>query len=80
MSSSRTVPDPTIALRLNSTERGPIPLQNKNGIPEQWHYDSYCALEALATDYIDVMLHQPDALVRRGDVALSEHMSGALCQ
>ena len=43
---------------------------------EQWHCDSSCehidtstegSLKALGTDYIDAMLHRPDALVEPGE-------------
>lgn len=68
------------ALKLSTTEREQITLQTKTGIiAEQWHYDSSYehivtsaeeSLEALGTDYIDVLLlHRPDALVEPEEVA-----------
>jgi predicted oxidoreductase len=68
------------ALKLSGTEREQIILQTKTGIvAEEWHYDSSYehivtsveeSLEALGTDYIDVLLlHRPDALVEPEEVA-----------
>ena len=68
------------ALKLSTTEREQITLQTKTGIvAEEWHYDSSYehivtsaeeSLEALGTDYIDVLLlHRPDALVEPEEVA-----------
>ena len=68
------------ALNLSSSEREQITLQTKTGIvAEEWHYDSSYdhivasaeeSLEALGTDYIDVLLlHRPDALVEPEQVA-----------
>lgn len=68
------------ALNLSPTEREQITLQTKTGIvAEQLHYDSSYehivtsaeeSLEALGTDYIDVLLlHRPDALVEPEEVA-----------
>lgn len=68
------------ALNLSTTEREQITLQTKTGIvAEEWHYDSSYqhivtsteeSLEALGTDYIDVLLlHRPDALVEPEEVA-----------
>ncbi|MFC9335950.1 aldo/keto reductase family oxidoreductase [Arthrobacter sp. NPDC057009] len=68
------------ALKLTSSEREQITLQTKTGIvAEEWHYDSSYdhimasaegSLEALGTDYIDVLLlHRPDALVEPEEVA-----------
>lgn len=68
------------ALNLSTAEREQITLQKKTGIvAEEWHYDSSYehivtsaeeSLEALGTDYIDVLLlHRPDALVEPEEVA-----------
>ena len=68
------------ALNLSPSEREQITLQTKTGIvAEEWHYDSSYdhivtsaeeSLEALGTDYIDVLLlHRPDALVEPEEVA-----------
>lgn len=68
------------ALKLSGTEREQIILQTKTGIvADEWHYDSSYehivasveeSLEALGTDYIDVLLlHRPDALVEPEEVA-----------
>jgi predicted oxidoreductase len=68
------------ALKLSSSEREQIILQTKTGIVgKDWHYDSSYShivtsvdesLEALCTDYIDVLLlHRPDALVEPEEVA-----------
>ena len=68
------------ALKLSTAEREQITLQTKTGIvAEEWHYDSSYehivtsaekSLEALGTDYIDVLLlHRPDALVEPEEVA-----------
>lgn len=68
------------ALKLSPSEREQITLQTKTGIvAKEWHYDSSYehivtsaeeSLEALGTDYIDVLLlHRPDALVEPEEVA-----------
>ncbi|MHA2787558.1 aldo/keto reductase [Corynebacterium sp. S7] len=68
------------ALHLSSSEREQITLQTKTGIVlDPWSYDhSYehiiasvdVSLQALNTDYIDVLLlHRPDALVEPEEVA-----------
>ncbi|MFC7402388.1 aldo/keto reductase family oxidoreductase [Citricoccus sp. GCM10030269] len=68
------------ALRLSASEREQITLQTKTGIvADPWGYDqSYEhivtsaeeSLEALGTDYLDVLLlHRPDALVEPEEVA-----------
>ena len=68
------------ALNLRSSEREEITLQTKTGIAaEEWHYNSSYdhivtsvqeSLEALGTDYVDVLLlHRPDALVEPEEVA-----------
>lgn len=68
------------ALKLSGSEREQIILQTKTGIvADEWHYDSSYehivasveeSLEALGTDYLDVLLlHRPDALVEPEEVA-----------
>ncbi|MFC9353240.1 aldo/keto reductase family oxidoreductase [Arthrobacter sp. NPDC057013] len=68
------------ALQMGSSEREQVTLQTKTGIvPDEWHYDSSYdhivtsveeSLEALGTDYIDVLLlHRPDALLEPEEVA-----------
>jgi predicted oxidoreductase len=68
------------ALKLTPSEREQITLQTKTGIvADQLHYDSSYehivtsaeeSLQALDTDYIDVLLiHRPDALVEPEEVA-----------
>lgn len=68
------------ALALSSSEREQIVLQTKTGIvADDWHYDSSFehivasaeeSLQALGTDYLDVLLlHRPDALVEPDEVA-----------